>query len=134
MATNKFLSLEQFTFIVEPPDVRTNSLCVNFYADGRLILNGRLAAELSGKAVQIRFTDDARHLCFVENDAEKSVRFPKNGSKRLPSATDFLKKHKMSIPARYEISYNEEYKFWQGDYCENPTQARSQNHTNMKRK
>ena len=103
MATSTFLSLEQFTFIAVPPDSHISSLRVSIYADGRLILNGKLAEVLSGKTVEIRFTDDARHICFFESDSENAVRFPKNGSKRLPSAVEHLKKHKISLPARYEV-------------------------------
>ena len=120
MATNKFLPLEQFTFIVNPPDTHISSLRVNIYADGRLILNGKLAAELSGKPVQIRFTGDAKHLCFIESDSENAVRFPKNGTKRLPSALEYIRGHKITLPARYEVNYDEGRAFWQGDYSENP--------------
>ena len=134
MATNKFLPLEQFTFIVDPPDSHISSLRVNIYADGRLILNGKLAAQLSGKPVQIRFTDDAKHLCIVESDSENTVRFPKNGSKRLPAALEHLKGHKIPLPARYEVSYNEELTFWQGDHSENPPATQPKNQTGLQRK
>lgn len=134
MATNGFLPLEQFTFIVNPPDTHISSLRVNIYADGRLILNGKLAAELSGKPVQIRFTGDAKHLCLIEGDAENAVKFPKNGSKRLPSALEYPKNHRITLPARYEVSYDEERAFWQGDYCENPPTMQQKNQTGSKRK
>ena len=120
MATSTFLSLEQFTFIAVPPESQISSLRVNIYADGRLILNGKFAEVLSGKAVEIRFTDDARHLCFFESDSENAVKFPKNGSKRFPSAVEHLKKHKISLPAKYEVKFSEDLAFWQGDYGENP--------------
>ena len=84
MATNKFLSLEQFTFIANPPNAQISSLRANTYEDGRMILNGKLAAELSGKSVQIRFTDDAKHICFVEGDFENTVKFPKKGQNDFP--------------------------------------------------
>ena len=96
MATSTFLSLEQFTFIAVPPESQISSLRVNIYADGRLILNGKFAEILSGKAVEIRFTDDARHLCFFESDSENAVKFPKNGSKRFPSAVEHLKKNRLA--------------------------------------
>ncbi len=134
MAANKFLTLEQFTFVVNPPDIHTSGLRANIYADGRIILNGKLAAELSGKAVQIRFTDDAKHMCFVEGDFENTIKFPKNGSKRLPSAMEYLKKHRIALPAKYEISYCEECRFWQGDYVENPPVAQLKNSASSKRK
>ena len=134
MATGKFLSLEQFTFIAVPPESQISSLRVNIYADGRLILNGKLAEVLSGKAVEIRFTDDARHLCFFESDSENAVRFPKNGSKRLPSAVEHLKRHKTTLPARYEVKFSEELAFWQGDYSENPPVAQQKNPAGSKRK
>lgn len=132
MATGKFLSLEQFTFIVDPPDSHTNSLYVNIYADGRLNLNGRLAAELSGKPVQIRFTGDAKHFCIIESDSENAVKFPKNGSKRLPSALEHLKGHKIALPARYEVNYNKELAFWQGDYSENPPKSKPKSQASLK--
>lgn len=121
MATSTFLSLEQFTFIAVPPDSQISSLRVSIYADGRLILNGKLAEVLSGKAVEIRFTDDARHLCFFESDSENAVRFPKNGSKRFPSAVEHLKKHKISLPARYEVKFSEDLAFWQGGLQRKPS-------------
>jgi hypothetical protein len=104
MATSTFLSLEQFTFIAVPPDSHISSLRVSIYADGRLILNGKLAEVLSGKTVEIRFTDDARHLCFFESDSENAVRFPKNGSKRLPSAVEHLKRHKTTLVIQDNIT------------------------------
>ena len=107
---------------------------MNIYADGRLILNGRLAAELGGKPVQIKFTGDAKHLCIMESDSEKAVRFPKNGSKRLPSALEHLKGHKIALPARYEVNYNEELAIWQGDYSENPPVAKPKGQTSLKQK
>lgn len=134
MATGKFLSLEQFTFIAVPPESQISSLRVSIYADGRLILNGKLAEVLSGKTVEIRFTDDARHLCFFESDSENAVRFPKNGSKRLPSAVEHLKRHKTALPARYDVKYSEELAFWQGDYCENPPVTKSKSQASLKQK
>ena len=133
MATCKFLSLDQFTFIVDPPDSHISTLRVNIYADGRLILNGKLTGELRGKPVQIRFTGDAKHLCIIESDSENAIRFPKNGSKRLPSALEHLKGHKITLPARYNVSYNEEFAFWQGDHCPNPTMHRKEQ-AGLKRK
>ena len=134
MATGKFLSLEQFTFIAVPPESQISSLRVNIYADGRLILNGKLAEVLSGKAVEIRFTDDARHLCFFESDSENAVRFPKNGSKRLPSVVEHLKRHKTTLPARYDVKFSEELAFWQGDYCGNPPVTKSKSQVSLKQK
>ena len=134
MTTDKFLPLEQFTFIVDPPDSHISSLRVNIYADGRLILNGKLAAELSGKPVQIRFTGDAKHLCIIESDSENAVRFPKNGSKRLPSALDHLKGHKIALPAKYEVRYNKKLAFWQGDHSENPLATPQKSKTGLQRK
>ena len=134
MATSTFLSLEQFTFIAVPPESQISSLRVNIYADGRLILNGKFAEVLSGKAVEIRFTDDARHLCFFESDSENAVKFPKNGSKRFPSAVEHLKKHKISLPARYEVKFSENLAFWQGDYSENPPVSKPKSPASLKQK
>ena len=154
MATSMFLSLEQFTFIAVPPESQISSLRVNIYVDGRLILNGKFAEVLSGKAVEIRFTDDARHLCFFESDSENAVKFPKNGSKRFPSAVEHLKKHKISLPgskrfpsavehlkkhkislpARYEVKFSEDLAFWQGDYGENPPVSKPKSQASLKQK
>ena len=134
MATGKFLSLEQFTFIAVPPERQISSLRVNIYADGRLVLNGKLAEILSGKAVEIRFTDDARHLCFFESDSENAVKFPKNGSKRFPSAVEHLKRHKITLPARYEVKFSEDLAFWQGDYSENPPVSKPKSQASSKQK
>ena len=134
MATGKFLSLEQFTFIAVPPESQTSNLRANIYADGRLILNGKFAEKLSGKTVEIRFTDDARHLCLFESNSENAVRFPKNGSKRFPSAVEHLKRHKITLPARYEVKFNEELALWQGDYSENPPVTKSKSQASSKQK
>jgi hypothetical protein len=134
MATNQFVPLEQFTFVIAPPASRTDILCVNLYADGRFNLNGKLAEALRGKSVQISFTDDAKHLCLLERDSVNAVKFPKSGSRRLEQALQHLKSHKIPIPAKYEVHYCEEHKFWQGDLIENPTQERTQLGSNSKRK
>ena len=134
MTPNKFLPLEQFTFIATPPELRAQALCVNIYANGRLNLNGKLAEKMSGKNLQIRFTEDAKHLCLIEVSQDQAIRFPKNGSKRLPSVIDYLKAHRMSFPARYLINYDETQNFWQGDYYENPIHAQAPVQSNSKKR
>lgn len=120
MTTEHFLPLDQFTVFIDPPQTHRSTLHASVYADGRLSLNGKLAEKLSGKPVRVRSTEDAKHLCFEESDSELSVRFPKNGSKQMPDAASFLKKHKIPLPAKYEVNYNAEGRFWQGDYSESP--------------
>ena len=134
MATNKFLPLEQFTFIITPPVSRADSLCVNLYTDGKFNLNGKLAAALRNKPIQVLFTDDAKHLCLVERASPEAIIFPKSGSKRLEQAIHHLKARKIPLPAKYEVHYSDVHKFWQGDLVENPTQEKTQRGSGSKMK
>lgn len=82
MATNNYLPLEQFTFIVDPPENRARAYFVSVYADGRFNMNGRLAEKMSKNPLQIRFNRDGTRLCLLESAKEKTMQFPKNGSKK----------------------------------------------------
>ena len=134
MTTNNYLPLEQFTFVVDPPEMRMKAYYVSIYADGRFNLNGRLADKLSRKPLQIRFNRDGTRLCLLETAEERTMQFPKNGSKKLPDAVAYLKKQKILIPARYTMGYSEEYRSWQGVLEENPTFSQASGHSNTKRK
>lgn len=95
MTTEQFLPLDQFNVFFDPPQTHRRTLYASVNTDGRLYLNGKLAEKLSSKPVRVGFTeDDAKHLCFEETDSELSVRFPRNGSRQMPDAASFLKKHK----------------------------------------
>lgn len=133
MTTEQFLPLDQFTVFIDPPETHRSVLYASVYTDGRLYLNGKLAEKLSGKPVRVRFTENAKHLCFEETDSELSIRFPKNGSKQMPDAASFLKKHKISLPAKFEVNYNKESHFWQGDYREDPFPSQSRKRAGLKR-
>ena len=122
MAASSFLPLEQFTVLISPSESRSDSMCVSIYADGRFNLNGKLAAALHGKPVQIRFTEDAKHLCLMESTSAESIKFPKNGSKKLGPVIHLLKAKKIPFPAKYIVLYNNEEKHWQGEITANPTQ------------
>lgn len=132
MTTERFLSLDQFSVFINPPEMHRNILYASVYEDGRLCLNSRLAEKLSGKPVRVRFTEDAKHLCFEETNSKQTVTFPKNGSKKLPDAAGFLKKCRKPLPAKYEVHYSSEGHFWQGDYIESPfsPQSRKRNSLN----
>ena len=125
---------EQFAFVAAPPVSRTDILCVNLYADGKFNLKGKLAEALRGKSLQISFTDDAKHLCLIERDSVNAVRFPKSGSRKLDHALQPLKSRKIPLPAKHEVHYCEEHKFWQGDLTENPTVEKALRGSNSKRK
>lgn len=133
MKPNDFLTLEQFSFLVTLP-LQTKPMCVNIHETGRFNMNGKLAEKLSGKPLQIRFTPDAKNLSLQELVVETAIRFPKNGSKRIPSVVEHLTANHIPLPARYEIRYNEKDNFWQGDYCANPTRPPAQRNTNSKKK
>ena len=134
MATNNYLPLEQFTFIVDPPEIRIKAYYVSIYADGRFNLNSRLAEKLSRKPLQVRFNREGTRLCLLESAEEKTMLFPKNGSKKLPDAVEHLKKQKVPFPARYKVEYSEKYRSWQGVLEENPTIAQDGKRANSKRR
>lgn len=66
-------------------------------------------------------------------DAEYSIRFPKSGSRKLSSVVLLLQQQKVTLPARYDVWYNESGKFWLGDLDENPTIRRGVKPSGTKR-
>ena len=123
MAASSFLPLEQFTVLISPAESRSDLMYVSIWSDGKLNLNGKLAAALHGKPIQIRFTEDAKHLCLMESSSTETIRFPKNGSRKLDPVIHLLKEKKIPFPAKYIVHYNNEEKHWQGEIIANPTQG-----------
>ena len=102
---------------------RLASMFVNIYADGKFNLNGKLIEKIGNKKLSIRFTQDGKYLCLIENG---DISFPKSGSRKLPELITKLKGTKITYPARYEIVYSETTHTWQGVYEENPTRLPSE--------
>ena len=123
MSVRKDIPLEEFELIISPPINRLASMCVNIYEDGKFNLNGKLAAKIDGKKLGIRFTRDGNYLCLIEDG---NIAFPKSGSCKIPEIVEKLKGAKISLPARYEVSYSESTHTWQGAYEENPTKSPSE--------
>ena len=134
MAANTFLPLEKFTIVVSPPESRNEAMFISITENGRFNLNGKLAALLHGKPIQVRFTDDGKHLCLLESTSKEGISFPKSGSRKLDQVMSILKSQKITIPAKYSVRYDEVQKIWQGDVIENPTQRQTQHVTNSKKR
>lgn len=113
------LSLRDFTVEIRAPENRMHIVCLYIHEDGKFNMNGRLAQILGGKRLKVCFLESAKNLALVE--ANDGISFPKSGSYKLPDAAEFLKKHKITMPAQFEVWHNEQGGFWQGDYVENPT-------------
>lgn len=124
MASERILPIEMFTYLVESPNKRKDKMMISFYSDNRVVLNNRFGEELYGKRIQMRFTTDAKHLCIMESVSEKAISFPKSRTLLLSSAIDFLKIHKVALPAQYAIQFDESTMRWQGDIIKNPTKDR----------
>ena len=124
------LSLSDFTVEIRAPENRMHIVCLYIHEDGKFNMNGRLAQILGGKRLKVYFLETARNLALVE--AEDGIAFPKSGSHKLPEAAEFLKKHKITLPAQFEVWYNEQGGFWQGDYVENPTTGLCKKRPNTK--
>lgn len=133
LAQNNFLPLEQFTFVVTPPETRSSILLATLYTDGRFRLNGKLSQKVAGKPIRITFTEDAKHFCLMES-ADPAILFPKNGCKILQTAIDYVTQNRIPLPAKYLVRYNEEHGTWQGDLIENPTRAQGHRGTGSKRR
>ena len=125
MINKKSIPLEQFTVLIPNPANRLTSACVTIYEDGRFNMNGKLAGNLGGKKIAVSFTTDANHFALKEENGANSIFFPKNGSKKLDAVSTLLKNIKIAFPAKYDVWYNEEGGFWQGDLPVNPTQLPS---------
>lgn len=123
-----------FTQHVTPPGNRYTVMSVTVYADEKFNMNGKLAEKLGGKQLSISFTEDAKHFLLKENpEEERSINFPKNGSKTIPDVLDKIKKGKMTLPAKYDVWLCEDGA-WQGDYVENPTQSPAGKRPNSKKR
>ena len=123
MAAKLFLPLDQFTVLISPSESRSDLMYVGIRSDGKFSLNGKLAAALHGKPIQICFTEDAKHLCLMESTSAETFRFPKNGSRKLDPVIHLLKVKKIPFPAKYIVHYNKEENHWQGEITANPTQG-----------
>ena len=121
MTGKKSIPLDQFTVSIPKPTNRLNATCVVIYQDGRFNMNGRLASRLGGKSLFISFTEDARHFAIREQGNEESIPFPKSGSKKLETAAAHLRAHGIMFPAKFDVWFNDEDDFWQGDILANPT-------------
>ena len=133
MDSQKALTLSSFTFRIQPPVSRLHGMSITVYEDGKFNLNGKLSQKLFGKHVLVSFTENAKNVALVENDNENDrIRIPKSGSLQLPAVVNFLKKNKIPLPAKYEVSYRNSENFWQGDYLENPTIAPCKGRLNTK--
>ena len=125
------LKKEQFTIQIHPPVSRNDLKCINIYENGDFNLNGKLAQTLKGQAFLLAFTEDVKALALipVENDTD-AIHFPKSGRRRIPDVTELLSQKKILFPAQYEVWFNQEENYWQGDLSENPTK----NHLKRQRK
>lgn len=125
MINKKSISLEQFTVKISNPTNRLTSTYVTVHDDGRFNMNTRLAGSLGGKKIVVSFTTDMNHFALKESNETDSIFFPKSGSKRLEPVSSLLKDYKISFPAKYDVWYNENGDFWQGDLLANPTRLPS---------
>ena len=121
------LKREDFTIQIHPPVARNALQCINIYENGDFNLNGKLAQTLKGQVFLLAFTENAKALALIP--AEKivdAVQFPKSGRKRIPDVTKLLNEKRIPFPAQYEVWFNREEDFWQGELSENPTKGHSQ--------
>lgn len=121
MAERKRIPMEEYSIVISNPTNRLSMICVNIYKDGRFNMNGKLAEKLGGKKISIRFTKDARHFAMIESEDTNAIPFPKNGYKKLEEISKLLTIHKVSLPAQFEVWYDEEMHAWLGELAENPT-------------
>jgi len=133
MISKKSIPLSQFTVQISNPANRLTSPCVMVYEDGRFNMNTKLAGSLGGKKIDISFTPDMKHFALKEANELNSIFFPKSGSKKLNAVLTLLKERKIAFPAKYDVWYNEEDGFWQGDMLANPTQLPSTRRHNSKK-
>lgn len=122
MFMSKQIPFEKFNVRIETPPKRNAILSVHILENGNLNFNGKLAAKLLGKTVNIRFTPDYKHLCIYEGD---EIIVPKNGSCKLYTYTQELKANKIALPAFYNVWLTSEKRYWQGDLLPNPLKRQS---------
>lgn len=121
------LKREQFTIQIHPPVARNALQCININENGDFNLNGKLAQTIKGQAFLLAFTEDAKSLALIPSEKDTdAIRFPKSGRKRIPDVTELLYKKKIPLPVQYEVWFNQEENFWQGDLAENPTKDQPQ--------
>lgn len=121
------LKREQFTIQIHPPVARSALQCINIYENGDFTLNGKLAQVIHGQPFLLVFTGDARAFALIPTEkSTDTIQFPKSGRKRIPDVTELLNKKKIPFPAQYEVWFNQEERFWQGDLSENPMREHSQ--------
>ena len=114
-----------FTQKMIPASTISQTTCVNIYKDGKFNMNGKLAAILGGKTLELSFTDDGQHFLLEESSGGvQSVRFPKSGSRKLLVVTALLEQQHIMMPAKYEVWLTEDG-VWQGDLLENPMLSQS---------
>ena len=106
-------------------DQQKSLVILNIYKDGKFNMNGKLAAILGGKTLELSFTDDGQHFLLEESSGGvQSVRFPKSGSRKLLVVTALLEQQHIMMPAKYEVWLTEDG-VWQGDLLENPMLSQS---------
>ena len=123
MTIRRNIPLEEFNIIISPPTNRLESMSINIYADGKFNMNGKLSEKLGSKSLEIRFSEDCRYICLLDNG---NISFPKNGCKKIPEVVEILKKKNILFPAKYEMQYSDNTKSWQGVYTENPIKLPSE--------
>ena len=124
----KNISRAQFTVRIHAPSANKSLPSVNILENGKFNFNGKLNEKLKSRSFEISFMPDGRNFMLIESeDPVEAIRFPKSGSRKLPEAAEQLRKNKIPFPANYSVWYNEEGKFWLGDYTGNPIQTPKRN-------
>lgn len=126
----------EFCDVVTPP-VKRATMQVTLDKEGNVSLSGKLAEQLSGKPVEIRFNKARTAIqivCLPEHMKNRSIIFPKNGRKTIPNAAELIKQVSVSFPvvfSSYDIPKNGK---WRGGRQENPTTKPSAHSRNTKQK
>lgn len=125
MIKSNSISRDKFTVQIMPKK-NTGSLSLSINEDGFVQLNKNLADSIKGLLLNLFFTEDGKHLLLekTENEDEASIKFAKNGRRKIPDASDFLKEKNAVFPVRFSVWQNEN-NAWQGDIQENPIQRLS---------
>lgn len=118
----KDIPTEKFTVMIDPPSNRLAAMCISFYDDGRVNLNGKLMSAIENEKIRLEFTSDFKNLKISKDSShEKSTKIPKNGSILWLVAAEALKKNSIMLPAKYDCWKSIEQGSWQGVLVENPT-------------
>ena len=132
----KNMSDSEFCDVVTPP-VKQAAMQVTLDKAGNVSLSGKLAEQLSGKPVEIRFNKARTAIqivCLPEHMKNGSIIFPKSGRKAIPNAAELVKEASVSFPvvfSSYDIPENGK---WRGARQENPTTKPSVHSRNTKQK